>query len=129
MMEHVYRVDKIEAGIRRRNLECRSGAHERRITEIVSGKRNLSRRGIDAGHLESHLAHPPHIPALSAANVESAALSGDESGRRQGVAHHGRLADEKGLPASLGDLHVVGIGEAVEVVRLIAASGTQMNEQ
>ncbi len=94
---------------------------------MFSGECHLPRRGVDAVDVESELPHPRDVPALAAADVEAAPPAGKMA--LDDVAHQRRLRPEQRVPSRLGNLHVVGVGDLVEVLRRRGRWCAQVDEQ
>ena len=73
------------------------------------------------------LPHSSHVPALAAAGVEAAPPAGKMA--LDDVAHQARLRPEQRVPPRLGDLHVVGVGDLVEVLCRRARWRAQVDEE
>ena len=127
VVQHVDGVDEIVRTRRFRDAQHRSDADPARPADVPVGERDLARGRVDAVDLESQLTHAPDVPALTAARVEA-----PPRGRQHAsddVAHQLRfLHEQRGAPR-FGNLHVVGVGDLVEVLRTRRRRGPHMDEQ
>ena len=108
-----------------RDVERRPDLHNTLRSDVKNGTSHLACGRIDADDVESQRAHARDVGALTAADVEplpSDTQFLDHLRHQYGLPHQQRMA------ARLRDLHVVGVGDVVEVRRAVGRTRSQVHE-